>query len=76
MNKEVEEAKKILEEWNRIEEIILRDNKIEDRKPYLERKHAIETILNYIKELEKQLVNYKSCINETNTQAKERWWSR
>lgn len=48
MNKELEEAKKVLNMWNKAEEIVINDEKEFDKKPYIQRKQAIETALNYI----------------------------
>lgn len=50
----IEEAIKVLKDWNKAEEVVLMDNDIEDKECYLERKYAIETVLNLIQEGELQ----------------------
>ena len=52
---ELKGAKKVLHDWNKAEEVTIRDPKsIEFRESYIERKEAIETIIQELDRLQKE----------------------
>lgn len=70
MNKELEEAKKVLNMWNKAEEIVINEDTSYDKKIYIQRKRAIETVLNYIdnsiskKEIEEKIEELNKDIED------------
>lgn len=70
-----EEAMKIMNEWNKCEELVIRENTDYDKTIYIQRKEAIETVLNMLKNLQrknKRLTQtnrtYKGIISKQNKQ--------
>ena len=45
-----EQAMKIMNEWNKCEELVIRENTDYDKTIYIQRKEAIDTVLNMLKE--------------------------
>ena len=52
----LKEAERVLNDWNKAEEYTIRDEHIDDmsKKLYIERKEAIETVLQALEELQKE----------------------
>lgn len=61
---ELSEAKRVLNEWNRIETITIKDPDILDKKAYIERKEAIDTVLQALEELQKENEGIKARVDK------------
>ena len=64
-----------MNEWNKCEELVIRENTDYDKTIYIQRKEAIETVLNMLKEKDKEIenitTNYKNLIADVSGIAKE-----
>ena len=67
-----EEAMKIMNEWNKCEELVIRENTDYDKTIYMQRKEAIETVLNMLKEKDRQINSKNGAINALQCALKER----
>ena len=62
-----EQAIEIINEWNKCEELVIRENTDYDKTIYIQRKEAIETVLNMLKEKDEEIEKKDRVINEIQT---------
>ena len=64
-----------MNKWNKCKELVIRENTDYDKTIYIQRKEAIETVLNMLKEKDKEIenitTNYKNLIADVSGIAKE-----
>ena len=67
-----EQAIKTMNEWNKCEELVIRENTDYDKTIYIQRKEAIETVLNMLKEKNREINSKNGTINALQCALKER----
>lgn len=75
----IEKEKEIIQEWNKCEELVIRENSDYDKTIYIQRKEAMETLLSELEKKDKiidEMARIMQQILVSTEFIKKQWWKR